>query len=350
MCYESRGTLSQTVADNASSPAWRGPRSIPLCGLLAVLVLAPGTVRAQQFDVVTFKAPPGWTQQALGDRLMFESRALGTRSSCQILLHRSRKPAASLPQELDRAWSELRASQPLVATTPDPARLDLPGGITLAQRVGQVPTGSGTLMTMLNLFQKDDRLVPVVVTVADSQALDRCGPAIGDFLAGLRLDATPAAAGPPTADAGRTNPAESPLPRSDPQLAAKFGNSVVGTWRFALTSVNVTLNAPSQVRNVIEVRFARDGTYRITVDMVPIPGPGYNEAESGTYQVEGQRILMRPAQATAKRGPYGLDWFFGDHPSYPGNWGLILRSSSRTAWLGSFSGLESNWRTFKPAE
>ena len=57
---------------------------------------------------------------------------------------------------------------------------------------------------------------------------------------------------------------------------------------------------------------------------------------------------MRPAQAAGKREPYGLDWFFGDHPLYRGNWGLILRSSSE--WLGSFAGLGTAWRTFKPAE
>ena len=337
------------LAHHASSPASRLPRSMPLCGLLAVLVLAPWTVVAQRFDVVTFDAPAGWTQQALGDGVMFEMRTLGTSSFCQIFLRRSRKPTASLPQELDRAWSELRERQPLVAGAPDPALLDLPGGLTLARRVGQVPAASGTLITMLNVFQKEDRLVTVVVTVADSQAFDRCGTAIGDFLAGLRLDATPAAPGPPVADAGRANPSDSPVPSSDPQLAAKFGNSVVGTWRFALTSVNVTLNAPSQVRNVIEVRFARDGTYRITVSMSsPGSGGGFNDAESGTYQVQGQRILLRPAQAAGKREPYGLDWFFGDHPSYRGNWGLILRSSSE--WLGSFAGQGTAWRTFKPAE
>ena len=349
MWYEQRGTLSHT-AHGASSPASRWSHSLRLRGLVAVLALAPWTVIAQQFDVVTFKAPPGWTQQAVGEELMFEMRTLGTSSFCQIVLRRSRKPAASLPLELDRAWSELRERQPLVAATPDPDRLDLPGGLKLAQRVGRVSPGSGTLITMLNLFQKDDRLVTVVVNLADSQALDRCGTTIGEFLAGLKLDATPASPGAPTADAGKANPPDAPVPSSDPQLAAKFGNSVVGTWRFALTSVNVTLNAPTQVRNVIEVRFARDGTYRITVDM-SVPGAGgYNDAESGTYRVEGQRILMRPAQASGKTEPYGLEWFFGDHPSYPGNWGLILRSSSRMAWLGSFSGLDGAWRTFKPAE
>jgi hypothetical protein len=79
-----------------------------------------------------------------------------------------------------------------------------------------------------------------------------------------------------------------------------------------------------------------------------MPGGGFNDAESGTYEVQGQRILMRPTQRAGTREPYGLDWFFGDHPEFPGNWGLILRSSS--GWLGSFGGLEARWRTFKPAE
>jgi hypothetical protein len=137
------------------------------------------------------------------------------------------------------------------------------------------------------------------------------------------------------------------LPTSDPQLAARFGDSVVGTWRYAQTSVNVTLNAPSQVRNAIQVQFARDGTYTITVNM-SIPGGGsYDEDESGTYSVLGQRIQMRPAQ-TAGKEPYVLDWFFGDHPEFRGNWGLILRASAE--WLGSFGGLDGRWRTFKPVE
>jgi hypothetical protein len=124
---------------------------------------------------VTFDAPPGWSRQALGDGLMFETRPAGTQTFCQIFLRRSRRPTASLPQELDRAWSELRQRQSLVAAAPDPAHLDLPSGFTLARRVGHLQTGSGTLLIMLNLLQKDDRLVTVVVNVGDSNALDRCG-------------------------------------------------------------------------------------------------------------------------------------------------------------------------------
>ena len=321
---------------------------MPLHGMFAALALAPWTALADRFDVVTFESPPGWTQQALDDGLMFETRAMGTRSFCQIFLRSSRTPTASLPQELDRIWSELRERQPLVAQAPDPAHLDLPSGFTLAQRVGQVQTGGAPLVVMLNLLQQDDRLVPVVVSIADSQAFDRCGPAIGEFVAGLKLDVSAPAPGAPT-DSGTAGSAESRVPTSDPQLAARFGNTVVGTWRFALTSVNVSLNAPTQVRNVIEVRFARDGTYRITVDM-SVPGSTtFSDSETGTYQVEGQRVSMRPAQ-TAGKEPYALDWFFGDHPEFPGNSGLILRSSSSSEWLGSFSGLPTRWRTFKPPE
>jgi hypothetical protein len=302
----------------------------------AVLALAPWTAMAERFDVVTFETPPGWTQQALGDGLMLEQRPAGTRTFCQIFLRKSRRTAASLPQELDRDWLELLGRQEIVAAVPDPDHLDLPNGITIAQRVGQAPAG-GTLIVMLNLLQKEDRLVPVVVNLGSAEALDLCGPAIGDFIADLQLDT--ASATPASAD--------SQLPTTDPTLAARFGNSVVGTWRYALTSVNVTLNAPTQVRNVIELRFARDGTYNIAVD-VSIPGSGrYSEAEAGAYQVEGQRILMRPTQSAGKE-PYALDWFFGDHPEFRGNWGLILRSSSD--WLGNFNGLPARWRTFKPPE
>jgi hypothetical protein len=188
-------------------------------------------------------------------------------------------------------------------------------------------------MVMLNLLQKDDRLVPVVVNIGDAKGLDRCGTAIGDFLAGLRLDTTLA----------------SPVvPSSDPQLAVKFGNSIVGTWRFGGTFVHVPGNAPTQTRRVIEIRFARDGTYRIT-NNGSLPGGGnFSRAETGTYQVDRQRIQMRPAQS-ADTGPYSLDWFFGDDPESPGNSGLLLRSSSE--WLGTFGGSDpARWRVFKPAE
>lgn len=291
---------------------------------------------AQRFGVVTFDAPPGWSQEALGDGLMFEVRPAGTRTFCQMFLRTSRKTATSLSLEMERTWSELRRTDALMAAGPDPAHRELPGGLTLAQRVGRVKTDTGTLVKIINLFQKDDRLVSVTVNIPDLAALERCTPAVDEFLASVRIDATP-------------TDAASPVPRSDPALAAKFGNSVVGTWRYAITTVDVTLNAPSQIRNAIEVQFAPEGTYRITINMTALPGGGFNDAESGTYQVEGQRIVMRPRQTGGKPESYALDWFFGDHPSFPGNWGLILRSSLGSPWPGSFSGLPTAWRTFKPA-
>jgi hypothetical protein len=296
-----------------------------LCALFAVLVLAPWTAMAQRFDVVTFDAPPGWTQQALGDGLMFETQP-APRAFCQIFLRKSRRPTAPLLQELDGLWSEMSQSEPLVAAPGDPGQLDLPSGFKVAQRVGQV---YGTIRA-LNLLQKDNRLVPVVVNASGPDAVERCSTAIDNFMGSLRLDETSAERGSMT-DARGANPADSPVPRSDPQLAARFGNSVVGNWRYGHTT--------AQTRNVIEVRFSRDGTYAIDVG-------GYALSETGTYRVEGQRILMRPR--TADPGPYSLDWFFGDRPGSPGNWGLILRCSK--GWLGSFGGETVGWRTFRPAE
>ena len=317
------------LAENASSPTVLRSRATLLRVLVAVLILAPGTAMAQRFDVVTFDAPPGWTQQPLGDGLMFETRP-APRAFCQVFLRQSRKPTAPLLQELDRVWSEMRQREPLVAAPGDPGQTDLAGGFKVAQRVGQA---YGTI-TALNLLQKDDRLVPVVVNASDYDAIERCGPAIDDFMASLRLDETSA-------------PASSPVPKSDPELAARFGNSVIGTWRFAQTGVEVTLNAPRQVRSGIQVQFALGGTYTITVDM-SIPGSGgFSDDETGTYQVEGQRIEMRP-KGTDKE-PYDLDWFFGDRPGSPGDWGLILRAGSE-GWLGSWGGQSDGWRTFKPAE
>ena len=77
---------------SASSPAFRFSRSLALRGLCAALVLAPWTVMAERFDVVAFDAPPGWTRQALGDGLMFETRSAGTQMFCQIFLRKSRRP------------------------------------------------------------------------------------------------------------------------------------------------------------------------------------------------------------------------------------------------------------------
>jgi len=303
--------------------AWRG--------LVALLCLAPCTAIAERFDIVTFDAPPGWERQATANGLVFDLRTAGA-DFCQIHLSKSRKQVATLPEELDRAWSALVARQTLIGESSTPTRHDLGNGSTLAQRFAQVRAGSGNHITMLNLFQRDDRLVMVVVN-ADPKGFQRCEPAIGELLAGLKLDKGVTA-----------QPSPSQL-RSDPQWAARFANSVVGTWRYAFTAVTVTLGAPTQARNVIEIRFARDGTYSIT-NGVAVPGSSnFAESETGTYRSEGQRILMRPTQARSAPGPYTLDWFFGDHPDYRGNWGLILRSNAN--WLG---GDKDNWRPFKPAE
>jgi len=226
----------------------------------------------------------------------------------------------------------LVARQTLIGEASAPRQLDLGDGLTLAQRFAQVRASGSSFITMLNLFQRDDRLVMVVV-IADPKGFERCNAPIGEFLAGLRLDKAALPQPPP------------PQVKSDPPWAARFGNSVVGTWRFALTAVTSTLNAPTQVRNVIEIRFARDGTYSITYG-VAVPGSSnFAQSETGTYRNEGQRLLMRPSQTGSSPSPYALDWFFGDHPDYRGNWGLILRSNAN--WLG---GDKDSWRTFKPAE
>lgn len=302
-------------------------RPFRLRGLLAALVLVPWTVMAQRFDVVTFDPPPGWTQQALGDGLMFETRP-APRAFCQIFLRESRLAVAPLGQELDRLWSEMRQREPLVATPGDPGQLDLPSGFKVVQRVGQV---YGTIKA-LNLLHKNSRLVPVVVSASDYSAVERCGAAIDSFVTSVRLDEASSAPG------SRMTDARGFVPRSDPQLAARFGNSVVGTWRFGHTVVD--FGALSQMRNIIEVEFARDGRYTITA-----AGTLYRSGETGTYRAEGQRILMYPGGAE----PYRLDWFFGDNPRYPGDSGLILRSDPE-GWLGSRGGTSGGWRTFKPAE
>ena len=225
------------------------------CGwrrLVALLCFAPCATMADRFDIVTFDAPPAWERQATADGLAFNVRSAGA-ESCQVRLSKSRKLVATLAEELEHTWSALVARQTLVGEASAPRQLDLGNGLTLAQRFAQVRASGSSYITMLNLFQRDDRLVTVVV-IADPKAFERCNAAIGEFLAGLRLDKAVMPQPP------------SPQVKSDPQWAARFGNSVVGTWRFALTAVTSTLNAPTQVRNVIEIRFARDGTYSIRME------------------------------------------------------------------------------------
>ena len=199
----SRRAERAIAGERPTARGWRG--------LVALLCLAPCAALAERFDIVTFDAPPGWERQATANGLMFDMRPAGA-DFCQIQLSKSRKQVAALPEELDRSWSALVARQTLIGEASAPTQQDLGDGLTLGQRVAQVRASSGSHITMLNLFQREDRLVMVVVNV-DPKSLQRCEPAIGPFLAGLKLD----------------------------NLAARFGNSVVGTWRFALTAVTVAL-------------------------------------------------------------------------------------------------------------
>ena len=296
-----------------------------------MLCLAPCTAIAERFDIVTFDAPPGWERQATANGLVFDLRTAGA-DFCQIHLSKSRKLVATLAGG---------TGPHLVGAgcTPDPdrrgfdaTRHDLGNGLTLAQRFAQVRAGSGSYITMLNLFQRDDRLVMVVVN-ADPKGFQRCEPAIGEFLAGLKLDkggdgaalTVTAAVRPAVGGAIRK------LGRRD--LAIRVDRRHGHSGR---------ADAGAQ-RDRDPVRARRH--VRIT-NGVAVPGSSnFAESETGTYRSEGQRILMRPKQARSGPGPYTLDWFFGDHPDYRGNWGLILRSNAN--WLG---GDKDSWRTFKPAE
>src|SRR5690348_13780124 len=130
----------------ARLPVSRRVRVITVCVLLVLVVFSPERVVAQRFDVMTFTAPPGWTQVVQGDVLVFEIRPAGPRSSCQILVRKSRRAVDSLARELDRTWSEWHAGQSVAAERPDPAQLDLPGGLRLARRVGQMQTGTGAML------------------------------------------------------------------------------------------------------------------------------------------------------------------------------------------------------------
>jgi hypothetical protein len=316
-------------------------------GALVLPFLAPGSALADRLDSVTFDAPPGWNRQAIAAGLLFEAPRARGGGFCHFLLGKTLRAVRPLADELDRAWASLLGSQSVIGEVATPAQSSLGNGVALAQRMAQVQAGERSYVMVLNLLLQGDRLVMVAANAADASALDRCAPAIGDFIAGVTFDLMPGAQPPPTAmpAAGGSQASVAPPPRSDPQLAARFGNSVVGSWRYALTAVTVNLNAPTQTRNAIDIRFAPDGAYRITY-RVTIPGASmYSQSETGTYRVDGPRIRMQPTLTAGGPRPYTLDWFFGDHPDYRGNWGLILRAS--VDWTG---GDKDSWRTFKPVE
>jgi hypothetical protein len=56
------------------------------------------------------------------------------------------------------------------------------------------------------------------------------------------------------------------------------------------------------VRNVIEIRFARDGIYAITYG-VAVPGSSnFAQSETGTYRSEGQRLSCARSKPAAVPG------------------------------------------------
>ncbi|HEY5810269.1 MAG TPA: hypothetical protein VIT67_20015 [Povalibacter sp.] len=309
-------------------------------GLMALLLslLAPFDAKADRFDVVSFQAPTGWSRKEQGDGLVFESRQTGSDSFCVMTLSSGYPATGSIAEELDRAWAAVLEGAKFAGDPETLAPVDVGDGVTLARRIAQVQRAQGVLITTLHLLRGGDRFVLVLAMVSDRQAWDRCGNAQGDFLAGMKLDTTtplrqpsaPATANGSTARPGGLTAQGGP----DPQMAARFNHSVVGAWRFAWTMVSWG-PAPATVRQEIDVRFERDGNYRIWLQQI--------ESEAGTYRVDGQRILMRPAGSNIDS--YALDWYFGTHPEATANWGLILRSSVN--WAG---GDKNEWRAFKPPE
>jgi len=110
--------------------------------------------------------------------------------------------------------------------------------------------------------------------------------------------------------------AQPPADLLDPELAAKFDNSVVGNWTYTRL-----ISYASSTRVVTYLRFDSDGTYSIRRED--------GDSESGTYRVDGSRILMRPAGNAS--ATYVVNWYFGTHPQYSANKGLIL--TSEVAWV-----------------
>ncbi|HMN44607.1 MAG TPA: hypothetical protein PKE27_08550 [Povalibacter sp.] len=309
---------------------------------LLLLLLTPLGASADRFDIASFEAPAGWSRKERADGLVFESRQVGSDSVCLMTVSRGYSATASLREELDRAWTAVMEGRTFADDPETPAPLDIGNGVTIARRIAPVQTPKGISIAALNLLRKGDRLVLVLVSVSDGEAWDRCGNVHGDFLASMQLDMTmpltePAALA--NADSSATHPDSTVRPDRlpaqggpDPQMAAKFNHSVVGEWQWVLTTITWG-PAPVKFRHVFNIRFERDGKYRIASQNVP--------TETGTYRLDGQRILMRPTSGA----DYVLDWYFGTHPEASANWGLILRSN--VDWAAGDTG---EWRAFKPPE
>ena len=96
---------------------------------------------------------------------------------------------------------------------------------------------------------------------------------------------------------------------------------------------------------MIEIRFARDGTYGITYG-VAVPGSSKSsQSETGTYRSDGNASSCARIKPAALPVPTPSTGSSATIPDYRGNWGLILRSNAN--WLG---GDKDRWRTFKPVE
>jgi hypothetical protein len=306
-------------------------------GLMALLlsVLAPFDCSADRFDIVSFEAPAGWSRNERPDVLVFESRQADSDSTCVMTLSSGYPATGSIAGELDRAWAAILEGATFAGDPETLAQKDVGDGVTLARRIAAVQGAQGIALTTLNLLRRGDRSVSVLAVASDREAWDRCGSAQGDFLASMKLDmkmplrqpSAPATADSAAARAGSQTARGGP----DPEMAARFNHSVVGKWQYAWTMVSWG-PAPATVRQEVDVRFERDGNYQVLLQQI--------SHETGTYRVDGQRILMRPSSDTDS---YALDWYFGTHPQAVANRGLILRSNND--WAG---GDKNEWRAFKP--
>jgi hypothetical protein len=331
-------TVAEVAPMFGTVQASQGMAVVPRRGLMALLLslLAPFDVSADRFDIVSFEAPAGWSRNEQPDGLIFESRQAGSDSACVMTVSSGHSATGSIAEELDRAWVAVLEEATFAGDPETLAPIDAGDGVTLARRIAAVQGAQGIVVTTLNLLRKGDRSVSVLAMASDRQAWDRCGNAQGDFLASMKFDMTmplrrPST--PATADSAAARPgSQTAQGGPDPEMAARFNHSVVGKWQYTWTMVSWG-PAPATVRQEVDVRFERDGNYQILLQQISY--------ETGTYRVDGQRILMRPASSDTDS--YALDWYFGAHPQATANRGLILRSNND--WAG---GDKNEWRAFKP--
>jgi hypothetical protein len=343
--------------------------------LSSAFLLIAALGQAERFDIINFTPPSGWNREVQKSSIAFVFVDQAKKQYCQIQVFASRAGGGPIESELQREWKEAVLSADKKAEGySKPIVNELPNGVTLAQQMAPMRFAQGTYMATLSVYQKNGRVVSVLVNVPDEAAFNRFFPQISAFLQSVSLDAPAVAAPGPTAGSAPgpvTSSAAAPIsgqglpvaPATPAQPYTGDPNTLSGPWRRGTASYNSRYNPltkqweyqplQQQFRIVTEVVFEPNGTYinhAITTTSKIIMN------ESGTYTVNGRVLNLRPTAYESSMefnkqfklgndpvpAPYQLEWYIGEHPQYKDNQGLQLRSGSK--WIGSDNG---QWVTFR---